>query len=90
MINELPDSVLSKLRPLLRHTDIIAFDCVCQTVHQTFAPFATLSANILREREELRERRVLVELEHNFANTFLNRSYRSSSHHLPLPVSDSD
>jgi len=90
MLDNLPEPVLGSLRFLLRPVDIIALDCVCPAVHQTFAPFATVAANILREWEVIREQRALSNLEHSFANTFLNRSYRSANSHLPPHAPDID
>ena len=90
MIDNLPEPVLGRLRFLLRPADIIALDTVCPAVHRTFAPIASVAADILREWEKIRENTRLANLENEFANTFLNRSYRSSNSHLPLHAPEID
>ena len=81
MLEDLPESVLSKLRLFLRPRDIIALDLVCPIVHITFQPLTRVSAEILREWELLRIR----VRENAFANTFLLPEFRT-----PLPLLDTE
>ena len=83
MLEDLPEPVLRKLRLFLRPRDFIALDTVCPIVHLTYQPFALVSAELLREWEQLRIRR----REDAFAYTFLLPEFRS---HLPLHAPNID